>query len=238
MERYQDINELLSEISNNISQIESKYEQARQNDNLKVILRPLVKSTLEHLRSILEYAAQDIWHSYNPTDKTLYFPYGKDRKSFNKNLNKNLPDLKKIKPKIYNLIASLQPYKCQDNWLIELCNQTNFHKHNKLALQKRVNSRNSKITIANIFQIDSSSSITFSNCSLNGTSLDYLHITGDMDTQTIKKQLPNDEISISKEFDWVEFQFENTTTDTLQLIQKSYINIQNFIDKLYKIIKI
>ena len=235
MERYEDIQELLKTVQSNINQIELEYKKAKQDDELKTILRPLVKSTLEHLRSILEYATQDIWLSYNSkSNKKLYFPYGKDRHFFNKSINKNLPRIKKIKPNIYNLISNLQPHKCQDNWLIELCKQTNFNKHDKLSLQKRKNSKNSRTTIGNMFQIDATSSITFSNCSINGVPVGSetpVHIHGEMDTKTIKDKI-NLPINISKEFDWVEFRFENSAIDTLQLIKKSYQEISNFITKL------
>ncbi|MCF9075694.1 hypothetical protein J8A22_24180, partial [Vibrio parahaemolyticus] len=71
MDRYEDIKELLDTVEGNISTLRAKYEEARKSENVKVVLRPLVKSTLEHLRSALEYSAQDIWSQYNTKSKKL-----------------------------------------------------------------------------------------------------------------------------------------------------------------------
>ena len=89
---------------------------------------------------ILEYSAQDIWFSFNNKNKKLYFPYGKTEALFHANVKRNLPKLGDNNPNVLHLIQSLQPFNCGDDWLAELCDQTNFNKHNKLGKQVRKNS--------------------------------------------------------------------------------------------------
>ena len=234
MERYEDIQELLDIVKENIITLEKSYEKAKQDDEQKMVLRPLIKSSLEHLRSVLEYSTQDIWLSYNNQEKKIFFPYGINRDYFNKSLNKNLPGVKNSKPKFHILIASLQPHKCNNNWLIDLCNQTNFNKHNKLSSQTRKNSSKSFTSIGNLAKIDSSSSIQFDNCMYNGMPLGQTEpviIDGEMSVEEVKSSI-GIPIPVSKEFDWVEFRFENSAIDTLGLIKKSNTYISNYISKL------
>jgi hypothetical protein len=49
----------------------------------------------------------------------------------------------------------------------------------------------------------------------------------------MKAELPGF-IKVTREFDWVEFRFPGTATDTLQLIQKSHTHITDFITVLRK----
>ena len=236
MDRQQDISELLSTVSASISTLEDSYEQARSEDENKSISRPLVKSSLEHLRSILEYSAQDIWHSYNTEPRRLYFPYGKKASNFKSSSQNNLPKLKIEKPTIYCLIESLQPYKSNDDWLIDLCTQTNFNKHNQLSRQERVNSSNSTTDVGNLTQINNNTgSSTFTGCTFSGETLGVMGkatISNEMSVEEIKKNI-GIPMEVKREFEWVEFHFENSTKDTLLLLKTSHEKISEFIRKLY-----
>ncbi len=233
MERYEDSIELLKEVENNLERLREQYELARKDDNIKSFLRPLIKTTLEHLRSILEYSAQDIWSFYNTKNKKLYFPYGKDEALFKANVKRNLPNLQDH-PSIYKLIESLQPYSAGDDWLTELCDQTNFNKHNSLSKQVRKNSEKSTTDVGNLVRMSGGGTVTFTNCSYNGMPLGHgkpAVISGDMTTDEIKESI-GIPIPVKREFDWVEFRFENSTQDTLQLIEKAHNEISIYIDKL------
>jgi hypothetical protein len=232
MERYTDIIELLEEVKHNISSLHESYDQAKQDEALKEVLKPLVKSSLEHLRSVLEYSAQDVWDSYNNKSKKLYFPYGKDEALFKKNLKRNLPGLQD--KKLYALIESLQPHKCGENWLIDLCKQTNFNKHNKLRKQVRENSDKSTIDIGNLVRMDRGSTVKFSNCIYNGMPLGVgkpAVVSGDMSVKQIQENI-GIPVLVTKMFEWVEFRFENSTVDTLYLIERAYTEISKYVKNL------
>ena len=234
MERYQDISELLETVESSIELISKSYNEAKQDEEQKVVSRPLVKSSLEHLRSVLEYSAQDIWATYNNKNKKLYFPYGKTDALFHANVKRNLPKLIDNNPKILQLIKSLQPFDCGDDWLSELCDQTNFNKHNKLGKQVRKNSSKATTNVDRLVSLGGSGTVTFSNCSYNGVPLGHgkpAVISNDMSVKQIKSNIGGS-IPVSREFDWVEFRFENSPTDTLELIKKSHSKISSYIEQL------
>lgn len=233
MERYEDSVELLNEVKRNLVRIREQYKCARKDENIKFVLRPLVKTSLEHLRSILEYSAQDISTFYNSKNKRIYFPYGKDKESFQASVERNLPNIEQNQP-LYKLLESLQPHSSGDNWLIDLCTQTNFNKHNSLSKQVRKNSENSITDVGKLLRIDNSSAVTFNDCTYNGKPLGQgksAVISGSMTTDEIKKII-GIPIPVEREFEWIEFLFENSAQDTLQLIEKSHYKISQYIEKL------
>lgn len=233
MNRYEDITELLKEVESNLAKLQNEYDKARKDEKIKFVLRPLVKTSLEHLRSVLEYSAQDIWASYNSSIKKLYFPYGKDEALFKANVKRNLPKLHEHKS-LYEIVEFIQPHRCKDDWLIELCDQTNFNKHNSLGKQTRENSDNSTTDIGRLARISGGGTITFTNCSYNGMPLGRgapAVISGKMPTEEIRKNI-GIPVPVTREFDWVEFRFENSTKDTLQLIEKALSEISAYIEKL------
>jgi len=234
MERYQDCIELLDTVEHNIKSISEKYEKAKFDEELKSVLRPLVKSSLEHLRSILEYSAQDIWSSFNSKDRRLYFPYAMKQELFSINVKKNIPNLREKKPFIYSLVESIQPHFCGDNWLIELCDQTNFNKHNKLTPQIRKNSDKSRTNVGRLISMSEGSAVTFNNCSYNGVRLGHGQpavISSDMTVNEIQKSI-GIQVPVTREFEWVEFRFPNSSSDTLSLIKKAHYEIGKYIFKL------
>lgn len=96
------------------------------------ITKVKVKSILEHLRSSLDFIAKDINDKLSQPKERLYFPYGKDKKSFEDRITKNLKGLDVEFPTIYRLISELQPHQCADDWLITMCLLTNTMKHKGL----------------------------------------------------------------------------------------------------------
>ncbi|MBL0477506.1 hypothetical protein JD489_09280 [Aeromonas veronii] len=233
MNRYNDIVELLTEVHFNITRLEEKYEKAKRDESIKDILRPLVKTCLEHLRSALEYSAQDIWESYNNCSAKLFFPYGETEALFKANVKRNLPKLHEQR-ELYNIVESIQPHACGNIWLIELCRQTNFNKHISLGRQVRENSKKSVTQIGGLIRMDSSSTVTFKDCNYNGMPLGWgkpAVISGDMSTEEIRRNIAIP-IPVSREFEWVEFKFENSELDTLNLIKRSHDEITQYIERL------
>ncbi|WP_273023582.1 hypothetical protein [Rheinheimera sp.] len=235
MERYGDIVEILREVETSIGKLQVMYEKARKDDEIKAVLRPTVKSTLEHLRSVLEYSAQDIRDFCKAENSKLYFPYGKNESLFRDNAKKNLPNLHQDS-KIYHIVESLQPHCCGDEWLSTLCDQTNFNKHNALGKQIRENSKSSTTDIGNFARVGGNAIVTIKNSSINGISIGCngpVVVSRQRTTAEIQRDV-GENIPVAREFDWVEFKFENTAKDTLSLIVKAHQEILTYIEKLRK----
>lgn len=112
--------------------------------------RPDAKSMFEHLRSSLEYIAQDINESLPTPKKGVCFPYGRSEQAFTKSIIRNTPNLNQYFPKIYDLISELQPHKCNDHWLVIMCDLTNEAKHNNPLKTKEEKKRSYNISVPGI----------------------------------------------------------------------------------------
>jgi|TARA_R110000851_G_scaffold155597_1_gene298113 hypothetical protein len=125
-----DIEDLLVEISEKVDLI---YIQT----NYEKIKKITIKNTLENMRSVLDYIAQDVLIELNkitPTNTGKYFPYGKTIEKFNEALTRNsFSQLSRIFPRIYDLFLAQQPFTSNNNWLVDLCSLTNEVKHNNLV---------------------------------------------------------------------------------------------------------
>lgn len=126
-----DIQSLLEHTQNEITSIS---KLARNGTINKVN----VKNTLENLRSILDYAAQDIQvelkcRNKNKVPDKVYFPYGQKENLFKISIQKNLPGLSEHLSAVHTLVQNMQPFKCGDPWLVDLCGLTNDAKHNNLS---------------------------------------------------------------------------------------------------------
>ncbi|MEX0165338.1 hypothetical protein MRBLPD1_003857 [Pseudomonas brassicacearum] len=239
MERYPDIVELLDEVQGDIDVISASYEKARNDEDQVKVLRPKIKSCFEHLRSALEYSAQDIWRSYTRKQNSVYFPYGRTEDDFNKSLNRNLPALKEQAPDLYKMVEALQPHKCGSDWLYELCRHTNFNKHDRLSPQKRENSSNSNTTLGCIVKNYGSATSTFTGCYYNGLPMansGHLEVSASRRVSEIKENLfvP---LPVLREFDWVEFKIDGSLFDILALIKTSHSEISRFAKEINDTLK-
>lgn len=82
--------------------------------------------------------------------------------------------------------------------------------------------------------MDSGSTVTFKECNYNGMPLGWgkpAVISGDMSTEEIRRNIAIP-IPVSREFEWVEFKFENSEHDTLNLIKISHHEISQYIECL------
>lgn len=231
MKRYDDIQELLLAVSGNIVEIDRLYAESSKDENIIAVSRPLVKSSMEHLRSCLDYCAQDIHEKKIGGKKRVYFPYGGNIKKFKESVSTNLQGIDILAPKIYNLIHDMQPFACNDPWLVTLCKQTNFIKHNSLFVPDRVNSPGSTTTVGNIAQVRGNGSIVMDNCIVNGVPVGGkypLIINAKRSVRDLQNELPKS-IRVARRYDWVEFRINGTTTDVLCLIKTSFKNISGFV---------
>ena len=170
-----DIKELLEHCLIEIEKI-SKEKKASS------INKVALKNVLENMRSILDYIAQDILNKLkqNPKNNKLsnkiYFPYGQKENHFKISIKRNLPNLKKDMPELYDLIESIQPFKLKNNWIVDLCELTNEAKHNNLSKTKDDKS----ITVKNkLGNITASKNLVMQNNYVNGIKQDDIFFDGE-----------------------------------------------------------
>jgi len=178
-----DIQELLEHTQNEISTIS---EQSIKGTINKVSL----KNTLENLRSVLDYSAQDMQSKLktltsNKIPEKVYFPYGQRENHFKKSVTRNLPKLSEHMPSIYSLVNGMQPFKSGDPWLVDLCGLTNDVKHNNLSKTENKKSRTIHQGGMPLVKVGEGTQVTLSGNRVNGVLQDDVFIDSD-GTTTIR----------------------------------------------------
>ncbi len=201
----------------------------------KKISRPKVKSILEHLRSCLEYAAQDINEKLSVPKKRFYFPYGETLKKLEEATQKNLPLLKVERPDIFDEITKLHNFENDNAWLKVFCDLTNNTKH-KDALDVRSDQEvvNSILVSAggmNFLQIGGqSSNIVCTGNRVNGMLMDDFIVNNDNVEITKRGDIPiNFRITKDRKILIGENQM-----DLLPFLDTCITNIDSFIKILYE----
>lgn len=232
MKRESSVNELLTESEELITVIDGIYRNAEKIEDIAGVAKPKVKSCLEHLRSSLEYIAQDLSEitGSSKTPRNVYFPYGKEKSIFIVSLNKNLPELDgKFKDKI----ESIQPHSCGDRWLIHLCKVTNDHKHDQLQEQTRLNSPES-ITVlgGGAAAVDGTGKIYMGGATINGKKMpeDYV-LTAQKPVSELQQ---GHAVSVERKYEWVKFVIKGSGIDVLDLLKRSHRNIRDFSRAIYE----
>lgn len=200
----------------------------------KKISRPKVKSIFEHLRSTLEYVAQDINGKLSTPKDRLYFPYGKTKKIFDDSVKKSFPLLINEMPEIYNEISKLQFFVSGDEWLVDLCSITNILKHdNAVDIRKDSIETKSVSVIVDGYTpfkiLGDGAGVQFRNININDKLMDSFIITKDEIEITQKGEIPtlfkitkNRKILIGEK-----------ELDLLVFLNKCIINIENFVEVIY-----
>lgn len=244
MERYDDICLLLDDSKDKIKLIEAEYQKLKEQSEQDPKLVLTIKHCLMNLRSCLEYAAQDIWRSYNKTPKKrLYFPYGKDSSDFANSLKSNLPSLDSCKPNVVRLIRSLQPFECSNTWLTDLCAQVNLQKHDRLTKLKKIVSDGKAVILEapntdqkQVMIISGDSSVTFDGCTFNGVPMgksgSLTISTSDTKEQIGDKISPA--ISWTQTYDWVKITADDGNVDIITHLKHCESQISSFIQELKK----
>ncbi|MGD7036323.1 hypothetical protein [Methylotuvimicrobium buryatense] len=232
--RQSDVDELLVEAAELLQEIEGVYAGAIKNEDIIQIARPKVKSCLEHLRSCLDYVAADLSEITNSAKapKYVYFPYGKDRKIYEKSLEKNLPDLHN-KYKI--ILETIQPHKCGSNWLLHLCKTTNINKHTELQRQDRIYSENSVTQIGNLLKMEGSGSVTIGKLVIDGVHANPkgpLILTKEKPVKEIREEILLD-IPIDRNYEWVKFVLKGTSLDIRELLVTAHSKISELVLGIY-----
>lgn len=203
----------------------------------KKISRPKVKSILEHLRSSLEYAAQDINSKLVSPKQKLYFPYGNNEIEFEKSIKRNLPNLINQFPEIYIEIKKIQNFQSGNDWLVKLCNLTNVIKHNNGIDVRHDEEVVKSVSIfaggVNLAYIGGNcSNIQFSNNRVNGKLIDdFVYHQGEIKI-TKKGELPTN-FKITKDRKII---VGNGQTDLIPFLEECIKNTDRFINDLYQLL--
>ncbi|MFB7140950.1 hypothetical protein ACFCYN_14960 [Gottfriedia sp. NPDC056225] len=231
--RKDDIFEIFMDVDETLLLIGEQYVKARENKEITEVLKVKVKSTMENLRSCLDYCIHDIDELVlNKHREVLYFPYKGTKNDFKTCINKNFKGIRNKKPKIYDILESVQDFNNVDKpWLSILCRRTNKVKHDNLLKQSRKD--NFQVNIPG-FGTFINSSVTFKNSVMvnnNGEviplefSIDHKgNITGE---QSIIKKL-----SIEK-IDWLTFTIAGTNRDVLEFLTQCKNEIQHMVENIY-----
>lgn len=238
MSRSADVSSLLRDCEIKHSMIKSKYDEALKNESMD--LRIPVKNLMENLRSALDYMAQDIYEiickpdrvARNlPDPRNIYFPYAKAEADFRSRVGASLPNLETLSQVIYNHLLSIQPCKCNDTWLYDLCSILNENKHDRLVPQTRketetysVKNEKGSVSISrapgvSITSMPSAVRIMGVPAEFRGDHI-ATHPAGGLKHEITR---------------WVAFNFEGTSVNILGLFEKSVPGIRDFSEKLYSL---
>jgi len=231
MNRESSVNELMAESEELITVINGLYRSSATSEEITGVAKPKVKSCLEHLRSSLEYIAQDL-SAITDSEKTpryVYFPYGKDKSLFNKILDKNLPELD---VKFRDIIESIQPHSCGDKWLLHLCKVTNDHKHDQLQEQIRVNSSESETVLGDGAAAVDGTSVIYMGGAItdSGKMPDDYVLKADISIRDLQQ---GHNVPVERKYEWVKFVIKGTDIDVLDLLKNSHQRIQEFSFAIY-----
>ena len=192
-----------------------------------------LKEILGHLKSSLEYIAQDIYKKINNGDKSVYFPYGQTKEDFLNSIKKNKFEnlLQKEFSDIYNLLKKLQPFECNSNWLTTLSKLTNLTKHNSLVEVKRQNIHGG-YAISNFFSIapDNCENIIVRNCIVDGMPTGVMKFDGN-NLSIIKS--PHPDLPIYKLEKTILYLDDGSNLKVIPFLKECYLNIFNFFKQIY-----
>lgn len=214
--------------------IENISEQIKKEEMDKILL----KNTLENMRSVLDYLANDILRTLKSNPKNLklaekiYFPYGQRENHFIKNVKKNLAPLKECEPKIYDLIENVQPFKSGNNWVVDLCLLTNNAKHNELSKIE-----NQEVTVVDqkgfgrFEAVEGGGSMAMMNCSANGVPLDDVFISGN-DVRIVKHSGSAEITSYNR------IKFHGKELEVVPFLNHCYVEIKDLVTNIEEFLKI
>ncbi|SBW80096.1 hypothetical protein PVE_R1G2210 [Pseudomonas veronii 1YdBTEX2] len=233
----EDVEALLVHVSESLKALCGAYQDALSDEEKLSISKPVIKGALENLRSVLDYAAQDV-SAYIGYKKGIYFPYATDEPLFRESVKKNLRGLRDKFPKGYNCIEEIQSFRSGDNWLKCLCDQVNINKHNKLSSQIRINSPAHRTILGQVANLGVNCTIVFKECDFDGVKVGWdepISISWNTPVAEINRLLGATKIKSLRAYEWVEFRFEGTSDDALNFIRKCHVEVSKFVLKLYSL---
>jgi len=237
MSRKDDISTILAAAKEQFESIRKDYDRALREQSLD--LRVPVKNLMENLRSSLDYMAHDIYEyccqaarsaAGKPDPRNIYFPYGRTEADFRSRVGSSLPDLLNNNSDVYDLIASIQPFRCNDGWLYDLCSILNEKKHDKLKAQVR-----SETETYSVESEHGSVSIIVNNPNVKITSqpgaVKIFGVPAEFTSEGIRTA-PSEELK-HKRTVWVAFTFEGSDVNVIGMLEKAVAGITNLASQLY-----
>ena len=238
MSRKSDIDELLAEVADIKSDIEATYERAKADPASAKLSKIKVKSALEHLRSVLDYAALDVHETFYDGKGKIYFPYGKNEALFEKHLKSKFKDLAGKSRRVFEIFSSVQTFNCGSDWLITLCNTVNSNKHNRLSSQDM--QKEESVSLGNLVKVSGGGSVIIHGGTVNGVPISKdpnkpIVISNESSEEQMKRNLnPNNPfLSLNRETDKLEFIIDDTGWDALELVSEASNGVQSLVDDLY-----
>jgi hypothetical protein len=238
MNRKNDVNVILKAAREQYDDIRKGYDTALQDQSLD--LRVPIKNLMENLRSALDYMAHDIYETCcqaaqvaagKPNPRNIYFPYGRTEADFKSGVGSSLPGLSISAPVVYDLIVSVQPFRCSDDWLYSLCSILNEKKHDKL--QAQVRSEVETHTVENEF---GSVTIPVNNANIGISSMPgavkIFGVPAEITKEGIRTA-PSDRIS-HKRTKWVAFLFDGTDINVIGLLDRAVAGVTELAVQIYK----
>lgn len=240
MSRKSDVNTIIAAAKEEYEIIRKEYDRALREKSLD--LRVQVKNIMENLRSPLDYMAHDIYEICCQAARTaagksdphnIYFPYGRTEAEFKSRIGTSLPDLASTNRGVYDLIASIQPFLCNDNWLYNLCSILNQKKHDRLKAQER-----SETETYTVKSEHGSVSTIVNNPHVRITSMPgavkIFGVPAEFTSDRIRTA-PSDKLAHNRT-KWVAFTFEGSDVNVIGLLDRAVAAIPDFANKLYRLI--
>jgi hypothetical protein len=234
--RKESIDENLEEIKELIRIIKAGKDEVGKIKNGKHLFSAKVTSCLGLLRTCLDYCAQDIYELIlKSTDgltdaerekKNKYFPYGKNQGDFNSTLGSSLPRLKTVDITTFDLIESIQPHKCGNSWLYNICAINNATKHNQSSqVRKDVGA----IKLNNDITLVGGSINVLAGGSINGKKVDKdVRIGPDSKAEELAKYFQS-----AVKLNYADFTFKETGEDVILTLETAHAALLDFCDRLY-----
>lgn len=240
MSRRMDTTAIVAAATKQYEIIRKDYDRALRDHSLD--LRIPVKNLMENLRSALDYMAHDIYESCckpvrtaagKPDPRNIYFPYGRTDNDFKAGLGSSLPDLQSQNLTVHQLVEAIQPFRCNDPWLYDLCSILNENKHDKLTAQVR-----SETETYSVKGEYGSVSIPANNPTIRVTSMpgavQIFGVPAQFTREGIKTA-PSDRLTHVRE-KWVAFTFEGSNVNVIGMLDKAVAGTAEFATRLYRLI--
>lgn len=236
MKRYGDVISLIQESRDQFTEVEALYDRALRDKSLDIRIK--VKNLMENLRSILDYAARDVYDDickphrqklgkHNP--RNIYFPYGRTEDDFKSSITNSLPDLEVLSNQIFGLMRSVQPFVSNNPWLCDLCSINNENKHDRLTPQAR-----EEIETYTVEGNQGSVSLIVNNPNIKVTSqpgaVKIFGVPAQFTPEGIKTAPSN---LRHKRTVWVSFVFEGTSVNVLNLLNNAVPNVEALANSIY-----
>ncbi len=203
-----------------LPKIEKEYQESLNEQTVSDDLKLDIQSFVGHLRSVLDYLANDIVETHCPNANSrdrLYFPITSDSANFTRVMNRSYPDLSANCPNLYNFLDSIQPYQNEHNkWLTKFNKVNNEQKHNDLMEQTRTETRIVKVSGRRGDSVSWGSGVTF------GSGVSVMGVPIDPRTQMpVQNNMVKTEVKI-----WVDFKFDGIDVSVIWLLRESLNRIK------------